>query len=84
MLSHHPFCLPSSTTHPATAATPIPQARRFNEDDTGYDVLVASDAIGMGLNLNIRRIVFHSLLKKADDNSVTRVEPGEGGKRKYQ
>ena len=39
------------------------QARLFNEPDSGYDVLVASDAIGMGLNLNIRRIVFHTLLK---------------------
>lgn len=28
-----------------------------------YDVLVASDAIGMGLNLNIRRIVFSTLSK---------------------
>jgi ATP-dependent RNA helicase SUPV3L1/SUV3 len=24
-------------------------------------VLVASDAIGMGVNLNVRRIIFHSL-----------------------
>jgi ATP-dependent RNA helicase SUPV3L1/SUV3 len=28
-----------------------------------YRVLVASDAIGMGLNLNIRRVVFHGLSK---------------------
>lgn len=41
------------------------QARLFNEPDSGYDVLVASDAIGMGLNLNIRRIVFHTLLKSS-------------------
>lgn len=65
------------------------QARLFNEENTGYDILVASDAIGMvklrkdfqfmfnvnmhhkrsfsflkGLNLNIRRIIFHSVLKK--------------------
>ncbi|OQR94875.1 ATP-dependent RNA helicase SUPV3L1 [Thraustotheca clavata] len=39
------------------------QARLFNEPDNGYDVLVASDAIGMGLNLNIHRIVFDSVLK---------------------
>ena len=26
-------------------------------------VLVASDAVGMGLNLNIRRVIFHSLSK---------------------
>ncbi|CAN0006674.1 unnamed protein product, partial [Hapterophycus canaliculatus] len=31
------------------------QARLFNSEDSDYDILVASDAIGMGLNLNIRR-----------------------------
>lgn len=39
------------------------QARLFNEENTGYDVLVASDAIGMGLNLNVRRIIFHTTVK---------------------
>ncbi|KAF9435290.1 RNA helicase [Entomortierella beljakovae] len=39
------------------------QARLFNEPDSGYDVLVASDAIGMGLNLNIRRIIFEAVEK---------------------
>ena len=39
------------------------QARLFNHADSGYDVLVASDAVGMGLNLNIRRIIFHTLSK---------------------
>ena len=29
-----------------------------------FDVLVASDAIGMGLNLNIRRIIFHTTVKR--------------------
>ncbi|GAA6035934.1 hypothetical protein JCM8097_005173 [Rhodosporidiobolus ruineniae] len=37
------------------------QARAFNAGE--YDVLVASDAVGMGLNLKIRRIVFESLHK---------------------
>lgn len=32
------------------------QARIFNEEGTGFDVLVATDAIGMGLNLNIRSV----------------------------
>lgn len=40
------------------------QARLFNEMETGYDVLVASDAIGMGLNLNIGRIIFHTTVKR--------------------
>ena len=39
------------------------QARLFNEPDNAYRVLVASDAVGMGLNLNIRRVIFHSMLK---------------------
>ena len=39
------------------------QARLFNSPDSGYDVLVASDAVGMGLNLSIRRIIFTTLTK---------------------
>lgn len=39
------------------------QARRFNDPSSGYDILVASDAIGMGLNLNIKRIIFNSIFK---------------------
>lgn len=45
------------------------QARLFNEPDNGYDILVASDAVGMGLNLNIKRIVFHTLLKLDGPNT---------------
>lgn len=37
------------------------QASGFNNGE--YDVLVASDAIGMGLNLKINRIVFDKVLK---------------------
>ncbi|GAB2210240.1 hypothetical protein Droror1_Dr00015502 [Drosera rotundifolia] len=39
------------------------QATMFNDAATEFDVLVASDAIGMGLNLNICRIIFSSLKK---------------------
>lgn len=56
---------------PETRST---QARLFNDDNTGYDVLVASDAIGMGLNLNIRRIVFHTTIKRGGSSGS-----GEGG-----
>lgn len=41
------------------------QARLFNEG--AADILVASDAIGMGLNLNIRRTIFHSVVKRGID-----------------
>lgn len=39
------------------------QARLFNDPDNNYDFLVASDAIGMGLNLSIKRIIFESSQK---------------------
>lgn len=46
------------------------QANLFNEQGNEYDILVASDAVGMGLNLNIRRIVFYSLSKYNGDKMV--------------
>jgi ATP-dependent RNA helicase SUPV3L1/SUV3 len=50
------------------------QARLFNEGN--LDILVASDAIGMGLNLNIRRTVLHSVLKRGDaDSGSTYIHP---------
>ncbi|OAG42917.1 hypothetical protein AYO21_02868 [Fonsecaea monophora] len=39
------------------------QAALFNDPNNDYDFLVASDAIGMGLNLSVKRIVFHSVSK---------------------
>ncbi|KAH7921419.1 P-loop containing nucleoside triphosphate hydrolase protein [Leucogyrophana mollusca] len=39
------------------------QAALFNDPDSGYDVMVGSDAIGMGLNLKIKRVVFEALHK---------------------
>ncbi|KAF5386983.1 hypothetical protein D9615_002048 [Tricholomella constricta] len=39
------------------------QAALFNDPDSGYDVIIGSDAIGMGLNLKIRRIIFEAVRK---------------------
>ncbi|OBT59139.1 hypothetical protein VE04_00884 [Pseudogymnoascus sp. 24MN13] len=39
------------------------QAALFNDPDNEYDYLVASDAVGMGLNLAIRRVIFETLSK---------------------
>ncbi|KAF8216547.1 P-loop containing nucleoside triphosphate hydrolase protein [Mycena galopus ATCC 62051] len=39
------------------------QAALFNDPTSGYDVLIGSDAIGMGLNLKIRRVIFESVSK---------------------
>ena len=50
------------------------QARLFNDPASGFDVLVASDAIGMGLNLNIRRLVFHTM-DKFDGSRVAPIAP---------
>lgn len=60
-LTPHKCCLIYGQLPPETRST---QARLFNDENTGFDVLIASDAIGMGLNLNIRRIIFHTTMKR--------------------
>ncbi|KAI0823856.1 P-loop containing nucleoside triphosphate hydrolase protein [Trametes gibbosa] len=39
------------------------QAALFNDPDSNYDVLVGSDAVGMGLNLKIKRVIFEAVAK---------------------
>ncbi|KAH7349259.1 ATP-dependent RNA helicase SUV3 [Plectosphaerella cucumerina] len=39
------------------------QAALFNDPNNDYDFLVASDAIGMGLNLEIKRVIFETAFK---------------------
>ncbi|KAM0421506.1 hypothetical protein ACHAPT_010680 [Fusarium lateritium] len=41
----------------------VQQAALFNDPDNDYDFVVASDAIGMGLNLEIRRVILDSVTK---------------------
>lgn len=43
--------------------TKLAQAAKFNDPENSCKVMVATDAIGMGLNLSIRRIIFYSLIK---------------------
>ncbi|CAH1988276.1 unnamed protein product [Acanthoscelides obtectus] len=43
--------------------TKLAQAAKFNDPDSSCKILVATDAIGMGLNLSIRRMIFYSLIK---------------------
>lgn len=62
-------CIIYGTLPPKTR---LEQARLFNDPDSGYDILVASDAIGMGLNLNIGRIIFNSIYKH-DGHEVIRL-----------
>ncbi|KAF9511170.1 hypothetical protein BS47DRAFT_1377270 [Hydnum rufescens UP504] len=39
------------------------QAQYFNDPESGFDVMVASDAVGMGLNLKIKRVIFSNMSK---------------------
>jgi len=50
------------------------QARKFDEGET--DVIVSTDAIAMGMNLPIKRIVFSTLTKHIDDESFA-ISPSE-------
>ena len=77
----HKCCVVYGALPPETRST---QARLFNDPDSGFDVLIASDAIGMGLNLNIKRIVFSTLQKFDGDAmrfiSVEEVRKGVEGR----
>eukprot|EP01138_Halocafeteria_seosinensis_P014853 gb/GECG01015163.1/.p1 GENE.gb/GECG01015163.1/~~gb/GECG01015163.1/.p1 ORF type:complete len:946 (+),score=110.03 gb/GECG01015163.1/:1-2838(+) len=69
----HKCCVVYGNLPPETRSS---QAQLFNDPNSGYDVLVASDAIGMGLNLNIRRVIFHTL-EKYDGTGVNPVSPAQ-------
>ncbi|XP_046978711.1 ATP-dependent RNA helicase SUV3 homolog, mitochondrial [Vanessa cardui] len=43
--------------------TKLAQANKFNDPESSCKVMVATDAIGLGINLSIRRIIFYSLIK---------------------
>ncbi|XP_072236489.1 ATP-dependent RNA helicase SUPV3L1, mitochondrial [Leuresthes tenuis] len=43
--------------------TKLSQAKKFNDPDDPCKILVATDAIGMGLNLSIKRVIFNTLVK---------------------
>lgn len=46
------------------------QAQRFNDVNSDHNILIASDAIGMGLNLNIKRIIFNTMLKSDGEKII--------------
>ena len=50
------------------------QIEQFNDPSSEYQIAVASDAIGLGVNLNIKRIVFDDLYK-VFANELTRITP---------
>lgn len=63
-LTNHKCCVIYGALPPETRRQ---QANLFNDQSNEYDVLVASDAVGMGLNLNIRRVIFNNLSKYNGD-----------------
>uniref|UniRef100_A0A2K6N7N7 ATP-dependent RNA helicase SUPV3L1, mitochondrial n=1 Tax=Rhinopithecus roxellana TaxID=61622 RepID=A0A2K6N7N7_RHIRO len=56
--------------------TKLAQAKKFNDPNDPCKILVATDAIGMGLNLSIRRIIFYSLIKPSiNEKGEKELEP---------
>lgn len=49
-------------------STKLIQSNKFNDPANPCNILVATDAIGMGLNLSIRRVIFYSLIKPMFNN----------------
>lgn len=43
--------------------TKLDQASRFNDPNDKCKIMVATDAIGMGLNLSIKRVIFYTITK---------------------
>ncbi|EEP75872.1 conserved hypothetical protein [Uncinocarpus reesii 1704] len=64
------------------------QADLFNDPNNDYDFLVASDAIGMGLNLSCKRIIFESVIKRSPSGlqrlSVSQVKQIGGRAGRYR
>ncbi|KAK9455423.1 P-loop containing nucleoside triphosphate hydrolase protein [Dipodascopsis uninucleata] len=52
------------------------QAQLFNNPNSDVDILIASDAIGMGLNLSIKRVVFETTVK-FDGRKFRRIDPNQ-------
>ena len=72
-LTPHRCCILYGGLPPTARAA---QALAFNTPRSGYSVLASSDAIGMGLNLSIKRVVFSSL-EKFDGESRRPLTPAE-------
>ncbi|ESZ89912.1 hypothetical protein SBOR_9701 [Sclerotinia borealis F-4128] len=47
------------------------QAALFNDPDNEYDFLVASNAVGMGLNLSIKRVILESVERYDGTDTIT-------------
>jgi ATP-dependent RNA helicase SUPV3L1/SUV3 len=55
----------------------LQQAELFNDPNNDYDFLVASNAIGMGLNLAIKRVIFWSTVRPGSNGHNLELEVSE-------
>lgn len=46
------------------------QALNFNERKDNVKILLATDAVGIGLNLNINRVIFYSLIRLSNRDTM--------------
>lgn len=53
------------------------QARKFNDKDLNFKYLIATNAIGMGVNLKIRRIIFQTLTRMGSEGELVRIDDNE-------
>ena len=53
--------------------TKLAQAKRFNDPNDPCKIMAATDAIGMGLNLSIRRVVFYSVSKQSTNEKGEKI-----------
>jgi ATP-dependent RNA helicase SUPV3L1/SUV3 len=72
-LTKHRCCVVYGNLPPDTRQE---QAALFNDPSSGHTILIATDAIGMGLNLNIGRIIF-STIEKFDGQSTRELTVSE-------
>ena len=56
----------------------LAQAKKFNDPNHKCKILVATDAIGMGLNLNIKRIIFNEIVKPQTKEKSTDKNEAKG------
>jgi len=53
------------------------QARKFNDPEMNFKYLIATNAIGMGVNLKIRRIIFQTLTRMGSEGELVRIDDNE-------
>ena len=53
------------------------QTRKFNDPESEIRYLIATNAIGMGVNLKIKRIIFQTLERRCGDGEFEKIDEHE-------